>query len=237
MATPLAAPVAAALIAILAVAAALTISRTLSDGHWALRLGFATFVAPAAATYLAIRRVISTVEWIEQSGAGGRGSVAAGLWEAYQILLFALYAGPILALLIFGIGLARWKEPDEPAVGAPRSSILVIAGGILLVPIGLLRYTTGWIIDVVTPGVQIPLQGIAEKTSMLITLTSAAGLISALLLVLAMLGAPRLVQQAETRREATLLFITTTAALGVACVLSYVWSAQLYRMAMTGSDA
>jgi len=71
-----------------------------------------------------------------------------------------------LTIIGFSIGLARWKHSARPTDATLRSVLLVVVGGILLlVPIGLLRYTTVWIIHVATPGVQIPLQGIAEDGS------------------------------------------------------------------------
>jgi hypothetical protein len=235
---PIATAVLGAAIAVVSIAIAVIISRFADDQRWPLRVAFACFIAPAAVTYVAIGHIIKVFQWAEQTRSGGLGAIAAGIWESQRGLLFALYASSTLVIVTFAVGLSKWEDNSAEAVRKPATRLAVTAVAALgLAPIVVLRYTTGWIIRVITPGVNIPLAGVPEKTATLLTLTAAVGIISALLLLLLLFLFPLLPRSVQTRRTATVIFVGTLAALVIAIIVVHLWSARLYHIAVSGSAA
>lgn len=231
--------IAAVLMSFGAMATAVVISAATRDGKWPFRVAIASLVPPAAVVFLGVRHIIATFQAISAAGSGGIGSVAAGMWESLQPLLFASEVSVALLVVVGAIGLVTWKRASEPSGLGVSITITIACGLIAIVPAALLRYLCGWLLDVLAPGSKITMSlgAVSQRTATLLLTTSVSALAAATLLFAITIVGPLFIRMSFSRRSALAVLVVAALALTASVVVAHRWSERLREIAISGSMA
>ena len=196
---------------------------------WHAVAALAAFL-PAAGAALATRGVINVFQGVAETGSGGVGTIAVGLYEANRPLIVAAVAAVVLAGLLSVAALRRRNQAGE----FPGLWFSLLAPILACIP-GLLLWTAeGFMIDVLANRVTGPPENASQRLASLLIASFGAGILVILIVVAALvisLVRPRPVD--STLPPAAVWIAMTVLLLGLAAMF-YARSSYLYQVGQTG---
>ena len=205
----------------------------------------AAALAPAVATFFAVRLLISAFSALATSG-GGVGVVCAGMWEALQPALFAAYAACALTLITVVIAVRAVINADSESEGTSRTAA-VIAIAVLLfvfaavaVDTQLFRNVSGTIVDVIDPNGPkvLSIAQTSQWISSHLILTAAMGVATSIALIAAVVITAVMTPKSEPSKQLGLVFTfaSVMALIGsvVLAISTQAWCERMSHAAMTG---
>jgi len=232
--------------ALIAFALLIAISRIRTTHLW-LVPGWlaAAALAPAVATFLAVRLLISAFSALATSG-GGVGVVCAGMWEALQPALFAAYAACALTLITVVIAVRAVINADSESEGTSRTAAIIAIAVLLFVfaavavDTQLFRNVSGTIVDVIDPNGPkvLSIAQTSQWISSHLILTAAMGVATSIALIAAVVITAVMTPKSEPSKQLGLMFTfaSVMALIGsvVLAISTQAWCERMSHAAMTG---
>ncbi len=205
----------------------------------------AAALAPAVATFFAVRLLISAFSALATSG-GGLSVVCAGMWEALQPALFAAYAACALTLITVVISVRAVVNADSESEGTSRSatvtaiSVLLFAFATVAVDTQLFRNVSGTIVDIIDPNGPkvLSIAQTSQWISSHLILTAAMGVATSMALIAAVVITAVMNPKSEPSKQLGLIFTfaSVLAFIGsiVLAISTQAWCERMSHAAMTG---
>jgi hypothetical protein len=185
-------------------------------------------ILPAAGAAFATRGVINTFSGMAETGSGGIGTAAMGMYEANRPLVAA---AALAAALACGLAVVLRRKP-----GAFPGLMLSLAPLLACVPALLLWMTESYVLDVLAGSVTGSIADASQRISTLVTASFGSAVVVILVVIAAF--AVSLARLARPKSASALPPVAVWAVMAVLlaglAILFYVRSSYLYQAALTG---